>query len=165
MSEFKTIETQEDFDAAIQKRLDRKEKEVQERYKDFLSPEDADKIRQEYEKKLSDKDKESKEALEKYAKTDATIEELTKRAEDAEKSLLRTRIASESKLPYELASRIIGDTEEDMKKDAETLAGFLKPQTAPPAYSSTPASSLMSGSSGIQSDAAYMSVLSQLTQS
>lgn len=162
MSDFKVIETQEELDAVIQKRLERKEKEVQERYKAFLSPDDVEKIKTDFESKLSAKDQEMQKALEKYAETDKTISDLTLRAETAEKSLLRAQVASESKLPYELASRLLGDTKEDMQKDAEMLASYLKPQSAPPAYTSTPASHMAPAASN---DAAYMSLLGGLTDS
>jgi hypothetical protein len=35
-------------------------------------------------------------------------------------------------LPYELAERLAGETEEELMADAKTLTGFVKPQTAPP---------------------------------
>lgn len=162
MSDFKVIETQEELDAIIQKRLDRKEKEVQEKYKTFLSPDDVEKIKADYEAKLSAKDQEMQSALEKYAETDKIVSDLTLRAETAEKSLLRAKVASESKLPYELASRLLGDTKEDMQKDAEMLASFLKPQSAPPAYTTTPVGT---ASHGASNDAAYMSLLGGLTDS
>lgn len=161
MGEFKAIETQEEFDAAIQKRLERKEREVQEKYKEYLSPDDVEKLKNDYVKQLEDKDSEMQKALEKYADTDRTVSELTKRAESAEKSLLQTKVANESKLPYELSDRIKGDSEEDMKKDAEMLASLIKPQTAAPGYSSTPQS--IAGGTPTPSDAAYLGLLSDLT--
>ncbi len=161
MSEFKVIETQEEFDAAIQKRLDRKEREVQEKYKDYLSPDDAQKLRNEYDQKLLDKDSEMKKVQEKYADTDQTVADLTKRAEMAEKSLLQTKVANESKLPYELSDRIRGDNEEDMKKDAEMLAGLIKPSFPAPNYSSIPAGT--SGNVRSSTDEAYLEMLSDLT--
>lgn len=42
------------------------------------------------------------------------------------------RIAHENGIPYELANKLSGDTEEAIKKDAETFAKFIgKKQTAP----------------------------------
>ena len=159
MSEFKAIETQEELDSIIQKRLERKEREVQEKYKSYLSPEDVDKIKSEYEGKLSSKDAEMAQALEKYKESDKTIADLTLRAETAEKSLMRAEVASESKLPYELASRLLGDTKEEMQKDAEKLASYMKPQAPAPAYHPTPAPS----TSAKASDVALAQVLTQLT--
>lgn len=45
---------------------------------------------------------------------------------------LKYRIANESGIPLELASKLSGETEEDLKKDAETLSSFItKKQTLP----------------------------------
>ena len=45
---------------------------------------------------------------------------------------LKYRIANESGIPLELARKLSGETEEDLKKDAETLSSFItKKQTLP----------------------------------
>ena len=38
---------------------------------------------------------------------------------------LKYRIANENGIPLELASKLTGETEEDLKKDAETLSSFI----------------------------------------
>ena len=43
--EFKTIETQEQFDAAIGERLKREESKIRKEYQGFLSPEEVAKLR------------------------------------------------------------------------------------------------------------------------
>lgn len=43
---------------------------------------------------------------------------------------LRMKIAQENNLPSELADRLNGSTEEEIRKDAETLAKFAAPRTA-----------------------------------
>ena len=53
MAEFKVIETQEEFDSAIQKRLAHKEREVSERFKGYLSPDDVKALTADYDGKLS----------------------------------------------------------------------------------------------------------------
>ena len=51
---------------------------------------------------------------------------------DYEIKNLKYRIANESGIPLELASKLSGETEEDLKKDAETLSSFItKKQTLP----------------------------------
>lgn len=132
MSDFKVIETQEDFDAAIQKRLERKEKEVAENFKDYLSPDKVEALKADYEKKLADANKIVEEATSKLNEHDKIVSELTDRATKAETSLLKAKIAHENGVPYELANRLVGSTEEELKKDAETLSGFMKTSTAPP---------------------------------
>ena len=134
MSEFTPIETQEDFDKAIKARLAQKDRELAEKFKDFLSPEKAEAMKADYEKKLEEANKAVKEAQDKLKTFDSTVSELTKRAESAETSLLKNKVAYENKLPLELASRLIGTTEEELKKDAESLSGIIKPSSAPPLH-------------------------------
>lgn len=51
---------------------------------------------------------------------------------DYEIKNLKYRIANENGIPLELASKLTGETEEDLKKDAETLSSFItKKQTLP----------------------------------
>ena len=84
---------------------------------------------------------ETKIALEKSSssKTDfeKTIKELTGKVKSHEISSLKTRYALENGIPYNLANRISGDDEEAIKKDAQNLAEFLKPQTPPPPLKNT----------------------------
>ena len=48
--EFKVIETQEQLDKIIQKRLAQKDRELADMYKEYLSPEKAAELKSEYEK-------------------------------------------------------------------------------------------------------------------
>ena len=124
MAEFKVIETQEDFDKAIKDRLDRKEKEVAEKFKDFMAPEKVSVMKAEYEKRLGEAQKTVQDATAKLSEHDKVVSELTQRAMDAEGKLMKNRIAHEKGIPLELASRLIGNTEEELTKDAEAMAGF-----------------------------------------
>ena len=133
MSEFKAIETQEEFDKAIKERLARKEKELAETYKEYLSPDKASSLKEEYEKKLAEANKKLDEVSEKLKSHDSIVSEFTDRATKAETSLMKSRIAHENGVPIELAERLVGSTEDELKKDAETLAAFMKPTSAPPA--------------------------------
>ena len=84
MSEnFKTIETQEELDKIIKSRLAQKDREVAESYKDYLSPEKAEALKADYEKKLEEANKNLKDAQDKLKTFDSTVSELTKRAETA----------------------------------------------------------------------------------
>lgn len=53
------------------------------------------------------------------------------RAADAEKQLLRVKVAAAKKLPAEFAERLRGDTEDEMAADADSLATFMKTQVRP----------------------------------
>lgn len=134
--EFKVIETQEDFDKAIQKRLAQKDREMSERYKDYLSPDDVEKIKSEYETKMAKINDDLKAANEKIAGNDQIVSDLKNRAVTAEGDLLKSRIAYESGVPFELAGRLVGSNEEELKADAEKLASFLVPKSAPPLHTS-----------------------------
>ena len=111
MSEFKVIETQEELDKIIKKRLEQKDREVAEQYKDFLSPDDAKAMKADYEKQIQD-------AQDKLKTFDETVSTLTKRADTAEVSLLKNKVAIETNVPFKLASRLIGTTEEELTADA-----------------------------------------------
>ena len=129
---FKVIETQEELDKIIQKRLAQKDREVAELYKEYLSPEKAAELKSEYEKRIDEVQKTLENANAKLKDHDKTVSDLTERAQKAESTLLKSKIAHESGIPYELAGRLVGTTEEELKKDAEALASIIKPtQTAP----------------------------------
>lgn len=131
MSEFKVIETQEDLDKIIKKRLEQKDREVAERYKDFLSPDDVKAMKADYEKQIQD-------AQDKLKTFDETVSTLTKRAETAEVSLLKNKVAIENNVPIKLAQRLVGTTEEELKADAlsfmEGLGTKASSGNEPPLY-------------------------------
>lgn len=141
MSEFKVIETQEELDKIIKGRLAQKDREVAEQYKDYLSPEDVQAMKADYEKQIQDANKLVTDAQEKLTTFDNTVSELTKRAETAEVSLLKNKVAIENNVPIKLADRLVGTTEEELKADAESfLAGLgTKPSgNQPPKYLGNP---------------------------
>ena len=153
--EFKVIETQEDFDKAIQKRLAQKDREAAEKYQKYLSPDDVEKLKIEYEGKLTKAEEALKAANEKIAGHDQIVSDLTSRVNSAESDLLKSRIAHESGVPFELAGRLVGTNEEELKADAEKFAQFLGPKIAPP---------LKSSEGPVGNNAGMAGVLSQLNQ-
>jgi chromosome segregation ATPase len=156
MEDFKVIETQEDFDKAIQKRLAQKDREAEEKYKSYLSPEKVEALNKEWEEKFNKVNESLKEATKKMEGHDQIVSDLTKRATTAESSLLRSKVAHESGVPFELAERLVGTTEEELKADAEKLASFLTPKAAPPLRSNEPG--------GNNADAGFAQMLSQINQ-
>lgn len=155
MAEFKVIETQEQFDAAIKERLERKDKELSD-FKEKTSAAEA-----EYKKRLDEANAQIRSLSEKIAGNDKVVSDLTARATAAEGALLKNRIAHEHGVPLELANRLVGETEEELTKDAESFAAFMAPASAPPLRSNTPAG-IDNGSSSV--DAAYTAVLASLNQ-
>jgi hypothetical protein len=132
MSDFKVIETQEQLDAIIKDRLERAEKKQAEKYAGYLSPEEVDAKMAELNKQVEDLGNSLTGANDK-AKTDAeAIAGLEAKVKNYETASVKSRIAHEVGIPYELANKLSGDTEEDIRKDAEALKPFVtKHQTAP----------------------------------
>lgn len=157
MSEFTPIQTQEEFDRAIKSRLAQKDRELEEKYKDYLSPDKVASLKGDYENKLEEMKKSAKEAADKLSANAQTVTELTKRAETAEHSLLKNKIAYAHNLKLELAERLIGNTEEELNKDAEFLAASMKPTTTAPLYSTNPNQNTKTAS-----DQALLGLLSQM---
>ncbi len=54
-----------------------------------------------------------------------SIEELKKEIETHKLEKLKTDIAIQANIPLELAGRLSGETEEEIKADAENMAGFV----------------------------------------
>ncbi len=150
MSEFKVIETQEEFDKLIQKRLERNTRETEERFKDYVSPDEVSKIKSDYETQIKD-------FKEKAANHDQVVSDLTQRATKAETSLMKTRIANENGIPLELAGRLVGTNEEELKKDAESFASLITPKSAPPLKTNE-----VAGNNNNSINAAYATMLAAL---
>ena len=69
---------------------------------------------------------------EKYAEYDKNVEGLTSELNTYKTQSLKMSIASKAGLPLDLATRLSGDTEEEIKADAEKLASFVsKPAPLP----------------------------------
>ena len=60
------------------------------------------------------------------ADADKQLEKMQSQIAGYETASLRTRIALQHGLPYDLADRLQGTDEESLKVDAERLAGFIK---------------------------------------
>lgn len=62
---------------------------------------------------------------EKYKEFETNISELTNKVKTYETKDLKFRIAHENSIPFELAERLSGATEEEIKADAEKLSSFV----------------------------------------
>jgi hypothetical protein len=117
--EFKPIETQEAFDAAIKSRIERAKQsaaeEAKKAFSGWISPDDAKKSADQITAltgQISERDKQ--------------IAELTAKVSASDAVSLRMKIAMEAGLPAALADRLTGDNEDAIRKDAELLASFTK---------------------------------------
>lgn len=119
MADFTPINTQEELNNVIGERL-RRERET---------------VSKEFEQRISEKEAE-------IGKFKTDMEALNKQLEDANQKIsgisaleekikgyeaasVKSRIAREVGLPYELAERLSGDSEEDIRKDAEGLRKLI----------------------------------------
>ena len=124
MGEFTPIQTQDEFDAKIKERLERERNSVTKQFANWVSPEDNAKTIAEYQKQIDD-------IKASHSEDSKTIETLTAQVKSYETANLKSKVAYELGLPYGMASRISGETEEDIRKDAEALKeliGTTKPQ-------------------------------------
>lgn len=119
---FEIIDTQEKFDAAISERLRRERETVSKKYADY------DELKQkaaEYETRLGALKKEAEDNAKKYSDYDTKLADLQAKVKGYETVSVKTRIAHETGIPYELAGRLSGNTEEEIRKDAETLSKYI----------------------------------------
>ncbi len=130
MGDFTPINTQEEFDAAIKSRIEqakRSEKEAQAKvYEGYTSPDDLAKIKAEYETKIKDYETAKTESAGKLAQYEKDIAERDTKIKGFEMTSLKSKIAHEMGIPYELAGRLTGDDETAIRKDAESLSKIIK---------------------------------------
>ena len=112
--QFNPITTQEQLDAIIRDRVKRAKESVKKDFEGWISPEEAKKATEELEKSVKKLTEEAETARTTIAGHEASI----KRYQAAE---LRSKIADEVGLDRRLVSRLSGDTEEALRKDAESL--------------------------------------------
>lgn len=122
MTEFKAIETQEQLDAIIKSRLDREKA----KYSDYDTL--AEKIKnletENTNLKQTIADKETSEST-----TASRIADLEKDVTTWKQKSLKQQIAMKNGLPFDLADRLQGDSEESLNEDAERLASLVKVKT------------------------------------
>lgn len=118
MTEFKVIETQEQLDAIIKSRLDREKA----KYSDYDTL--AEKI-----KSLETENTNLKQAItEKETSESMNLTRITDLEKDVtawKNKSLKQQIAMKNGLPFDLAERLQGDSEESLNEDAERLASLV----------------------------------------
>lgn len=131
MAEFTPITTQDQLDSIIGDRIKRERNTVSKEFQTQLDEANA-KITG-YEKQISDLNKSIEESGKTNASHEKTIAEMQNKIKGYESASVKTRIAHEVGLPYEMAARLSGETEEDIRKDAEGLFKLMgHRRTAPP---------------------------------
>ena len=128
MSDFKPIETQEQLDALIGDRIAKAKRKAAEEYADY---EDIKKRLGEYESQIATLSEQIKVKDEAIGSHDAIVAELNSKVQSYATAAAKMKIAHEFGLPYEFATRIKGETEEDMRADAKALSKFISHPSAP----------------------------------
>lgn len=126
---FKAIETQEELDRIITDRLSRQKEGFDKQLGEFDQLKTANADLEKQVGALQSTIEQSKTGQEDYAKQ---LSDLNSKVAGYETANLRTRIALQNGLPYDLADRLVGEDEESIKADAERLSSFVaKPHSAP----------------------------------
>ena len=134
MADFTPITTQEEFDRAITDRIKRERETLSKKYADY----DELKSRTaEYEKQLGELKTNFGESTKKASEHEKTIAELTGKISSYELASLKTRIAHELGIPYELSSRLSGNDEKELRADAESLSKLVSAGKQTPPLKST----------------------------
>lgn len=123
MSEFKVIESQEEFDARIKDRIERAKEKAIEDYKTEIKK-TIDDLKSEN-SSLKNEVAGYKESLEEVKGKDETIKGLNEKISAFERADVKRNIALEYGLPLKLSEKISGDDEDSMKKDAEGMAKYF----------------------------------------
>ena len=146
---FKIIETQEALDLIIKERLARE----REKFADY---DDLKAKNATYETQVTALQKTIDESSNANKAHDDTVADLNKKIAGFETANLRTKIALQHGIPFDLVDRLAGDDEASIKADAERLAAFVKPKaTTPPLKTTEPPL-------GDDKDGAYKSLLKNM---
>lgn len=125
MAEFNVIETQEQLDRVIGDRIRRAEEKAAEKYSDYETVKTQN-------KELTDKIAQLTEQIRKQTEmidgNKAVVDDLKAQVQTYESSSLKTKIALETGLPYQMADRLAGSDEEAIRKDAEAMVKLIGSQ-------------------------------------
>lgn len=114
-NEFTPIETQEQLDKVIGERVKRAERQAAEKYADYddLKKQNA---------QLTAQIQKQAEAISTH---EATVADLNTKLHTYETDSVKTRVALEMGLPYQMASRLTGDDEKAIRADAESMVKLI----------------------------------------
>lgn len=160
MSEFKQINTQEEFDAAIGERIKRERESLAKKYEGFIGPDEIGKMKKDYDQRIADLSKSLEDAGKKVADHDKEVADLTAKIKGYESASVKTRIAHEVGIPWELANRLTGEDEDAIRKDAESVKGLIGQSYTAPLASTEPGG--VSSKENGSTDAALKGMLAQM---
>ena len=123
---FEVIETQEQLDKVIGARIERAKEAAKAEFQSKLDELDTLTTKlEEKESKITSLSEELETAKAAKTANEAKIADLTAKVQKYEADSVKTRIAQEFGLDAGLANRLTGETEEDIRKDAEALKGIV----------------------------------------
>lgn len=120
--EFKAITTQEEFDKAIQDRLARQKESIEKQYADYAEIKAKNEA---LESEIGILKTTLSEANAKTESYDKDIADLNAKIAGYETANMRTKIALQYGIPYDLAGRLVGEDEESITEDAKKLAELI----------------------------------------
>lgn len=121
MAEFKVINTQEEFDERIKERIERAEKKAAEAFKGWLSPDEVKALNEAHKGEIEKINATHSEEMKKYAGYDDKFNEQAEKIKSLETQALKTKIATEKKLPLDAVEFLQGEDEESITANAEKL--------------------------------------------
>lgn len=121
MAEFKVINSQEEFDERIKERIERAEKKAAEAFKGWLSPDDVKALNEAHKGEIEKINAAHSEEMKKYAGYDEKFNEQANKIKSLETAALKTKIATEKKLPLDAVEFLQGDDEETITANADKL--------------------------------------------
>lgn len=123
---FEVIETQEQLDKVIGARIAKAKESAKAEFQSKLDELDTLTTKlEEKESKITSLTDELETAKAAKTANEAKIADLTTKVQKYEADSVKTRIAQEFGLDAGLANRLTGETEEDIRKDAEALKGIV----------------------------------------
>ncbi len=160
MGDFKPITTQEEFDAAIGERLKREKETLAKKYEGYISPEQLAEKEKTYNASIEELNGKLTKLTKDAEGHEKIVSELNNKIKGYESDSVKTRIAHEVGLPYEMAARLSGEDEDAIRADAESLSKLMGSQLheAPPLANRD----LGGRSANGVSDEAYRSMLDSL---
>lgn len=132
--EFKAITTQEEFDRAIQERLARQKESIEKQYADYAEIKAKNKT---LESEIGALKTTLSEANKKAEKYDKDIADLNAKIAGYETANMKTKIALQHGIPYDLAGRLVGEDEKSITEDAKKLAELVKQKEPVPPLKDT----------------------------
>lgn len=145
---FEAITTQEQLDSIIGERLKRERETVEKKLRESIEKEYLEKYgdyeelktkTDEYGRQIEGLNQTIKENSEKIAGYEKSSGEMQAKLKKYEMDSMKMKIAHEAGIPFELASRLSGEDEAAIRKDAESISKFISnKKTSAPLASADP---------------------------